>query len=116
MPAELDIEVPRNGNYFTGWTLTDETDTPLDITGWSLALSVKSAAGAGPVISAAIFSGRDDPNGFFNVRLRGSDFASVPGVMETVKLAYDFVAKDADNIAIVETRGHIHLKPGVTSL
>lgn len=115
MPAEMNIEVPRNGNYFKGWTLEDDLGNPLDITGWTLRLQARPVAGAGgAAIASALISGRDDAQGFFNVRLRGSDFAAVPGSMEIVKLAYDFIAFDADNIVIVETRGQIHLIPGVT--
>lgn len=115
MPAELDIEVPRNGNYFKGWTLTDDQNAPLDITGWALKLQIKAVAGSGPVIANATFSGRIDAQGFFNVRINGADFSAVDGPMETVKLAYDFLATDIAAIPIVETRGHIYLTPGVTT-
>lgn len=117
MPVEMDIEVPRNGDFFMGWQLVDDkTGDPFDITGWALKLQVKPVAGA-PVgaIASAIFSGRDDASGFFNVRLRGSDFAAVPGPMERVRLAYDFLCTDASGLKIIETRGSVILVPGVTT-
>jgi len=115
MAARLDIEVPRNGDYFARWTLRDRnTREPLDITGWTLTLSIASVAGAGSTVASATFSARDNPGGSFNIRIRGSDCAGVPGPMEIVRLAYDFVATDTTGVRVVETRGQIILMPGVS--
>lgn len=115
MAASLDIEVPRNGDYFAGWTLRDQnTGEPLDVTGWTLAMQVRHVAGQGSVVASAQFSGRIDHAGYFDVLLLGSDFAAVPGGSEIVRLAYDFRATDADGVRVIETRGQIILIPGVT--
>jgi hypothetical protein len=115
MAADLNIEVPRNGDYFGGWQLHDRnTGDPLDITGWTLALRVRPIAGAGSVIASAEFLNREDAAGYFDVLLRGTAFSSVAGATEIVRLAYDFRAIDADGIRVIQTRGHIILMPGVT--
>ena len=115
MAARLDIEVPRNGDYFARWTLRDRnTREPLDITGWTLTLSIASVAGAIAPANAnversagiiACAEGR--------ARNRRS-CAGVPGPMEIVRLAYDFVATDTTGVRVVETRGQIILMPGVS--
>lgn len=116
MSLETNIRVPRNGDWFMGWALTDDTGAAIDITGWTLKLQVKAVAGApGGPIASAIFSARDDVNGTFNVRLRGSDFASVAGPMERVTLAYDFLCTDGSGIKMIEVNGAVFLMPGVSA-
>lgn len=117
MPAELDIEVPRNGDYFKRWYILDDQAAGIDITGWNLGLWIRTVAGdANPPVAYGHITGRDDANGSFNVKITGSEFVSVPGGQETVTLAYDFAGTDTTGVKVVETRGHIFLKPGVTFL
>ncbi|MFK4794678.1 hypothetical protein [Sphingobium sp. ZW T5_29] len=115
MTARMDIEVPRNGDYFMGWQLRDSAGDPLDLTGVALALHVRAVAGQGIVIADATISDRVDNQGSFNVRIAGSDFRFIPGDSEIVRLAYDFLATASDDIKIVEVRGQIILMPGVTT-
>ncbi|MBB5709355.1 hypothetical protein [Sphingomonas xinjiangensis] len=115
MAADLDIEVPRNGDYCQGWWMEDqETGEPIDITGWTLGLSVRAVAGQGSVIASAAFRNRDDVAGYFEPLLSGQQFDGVPGANRIVRLAYDFRATDAEGIRVIETRGQIILHPGVT--
>lgn len=115
MTATMDIEVPRNGDYYMGWQLVDPDDQPIDLTGATLALQIRYAAGAGGApVASATFDTREDLAGRFNVKISGSSFTSVDGPMEIVRLAYDFRVTGADGIKIVETRGTLILAPGVT--
>jgi len=117
MPAEMDIEIQRNGDYLAGWQLTDDqTGDPLDITGWTLALEVRTVAGiGGAAIASATFQNRVDAEGYFDILIEGADFSAVPNPMNIANLAYDFVATDDAGARIVEVRGHIILTPGVTA-
>lgn len=118
MPAEMNIEVPRNGSYFQRWTFRDRlTREPLDISEWTFALDIKSAAGApGSPVGSAIFSDVDGPGGGVNVRIDGADLSEVEGAQEIVRLAYDFLGRDEESVITVEARGQIILMPGVSTL
>lgn len=124
MAVAMDIEVPRNGHFLKGFTLEafEEVDgeeiwSPIDITGWTFALDVKASAGAsGPPIASATFSDLDGLTGYVSVKIDGSDFASVEGEQEVVRLSYDYLAKDIDNIIMVEARGQVILLPGTSSI
>jgi len=118
MAANLNIEVPRNGSYFQRWTFRDKlTGSPLDVTAWTFALHVKRAAGIQDgTLAAATFSDVDGPNGGVNVRLDGQALASLEGAQETIRLAYDFLARDEGGVITVQTRGQIILMPGVSQL
>lgn len=115
MAADLDIEVPRNGDYFAGWTMRDRlTNEVIDLADWVLELKVRAVAGQGAVLASASFPTRDDALGYFDIRIRGSDFEAVPGPSEIVRLAYDFRATDPTGVRVIETRGQIILIPGAT--
>lgn len=112
---DFDITVPRNGDYFRTWQLVDADGNPIDITGHTLVLEVKNAAGdADPPIASATLTIEAQPFGIFDVLLEGADFAAVPGVMETVRLAWDLKRTDPTGIITIERRGAVVLQPGVS--
>jgi len=110
----LDIRVPRNADYFEGWQLNDNEGVALDLTGDTLALSIRAVAGQGPVLASATINLFDPANGSFTVRIRGSDLSSIDGQSEVVTLAYDLRITYADGIQDVPVAGQIILTPGVT--
>ncbi len=113
----LPITVERNGSYLEGWQITDDAGAPLDITGWTFEMAVKYAAGdADPPLALFTVTVVDLPTAQLEVKLLGSALVAVPGEHETVKLAYDFIAKDAANVPSAYVKGPIYLEPGVSTL
>lgn len=113
MPASLDLEVPRNGNYFQEWRLTDSDKAPLNLTGSTLEMDCRAISGAGAVIASATIVMVEPLNGQFTVNWTGSDFDAVDGPTEVVRLAYDLKRTFGD-ITEIPVRGHILLIPEVT--
>ena len=115
MSGIMDIEVPRNGDYYNGWEFLDRDGYPIDFTGSTLALQIRTAAGAdGAPVASATFDNREDLLGRFNVKISGDDFDSIPNDMEVSRLAYDFRVTEPDGVEFVMLRGQIILVPGVT--
>lgn len=112
-PRNFDIEVPRNGHYYELWQITDVDQQPIDLTGHTLSMAARDAAGTGAIIATAILSIDDATAGSFHVKWTGSDFDAVQGATEVVRLAYDF--KDTFvGVTKIVCRGHIVLFPEVT--
>lgn len=112
---DFDITVPRNGDYFRTWQLVDVSGAPIDLTGHTLVLAVRAAAGEeGDPIASATITIEPLPHGMFDVLLHGADFDDVEGSMEIVNLAYDLKRTDPTGIITVELRGAVILKPGVS--
>ena len=115
MPANMDIEVQRNGSYSQSWTFLDKnTREPLDLTGWTFKLDVKRNAGASEVIASAVIDQIDIADASINVTIPGSAFSAIEGAQETVTLAYDLLIRDSANLPVVQTRGNVYLTPGVS--
>lgn len=114
MPNDLDILVPRNGDYRQDWRLTDNEGEPIDLTGCSVQLDVRYVAGQGSVLTSATVDLHDPVNGTFTLSILGDDLADLPGPTEIVRLAYDLRVVDADGGIQVFPRGQVILVPGVT--
>lgn len=122
MRSDLSIEVPRNGHYQGGWLLRCIAENesggvsypPIDLTGHSLDLEVRSVAGQGSAIAKADIDIYDPANGRFTVTLNGRDFRAVPGATERVRLAYDLKHTYPDGITRIYPRGQVILVPGVS--
>lgn len=113
MAADLDIEVARNAAFLRQLTITDDDGAPIDLTGASFALDVRSAAGVGSVLASATVTVDDAPNGLLTIELLGSAFSGVTGTTEIVRLAHDFLATQ-DSVTIALVRGEIVLLPAVS--
>jgi len=115
MAINMDIEVPRNGDFSRTSQLVDADGFPIDLTSNAMALDIRRLPGDGgaPVASAAV---EIEPGiqGFFTETIRGSQLSDVPGQFETVRLAYDLRRVDGGGLVTVERRGVINLVPGVT--
>jgi len=114
MRAELDISVPRNGDYYQLWSLEDADGVASNLTSHGLALDIRDSAGSGAVIASATIE-IDDPPTAFTVRIKGSDFDGFGSPTEVVRLPYDLKHTFPDAIVEVPVGGHILLIPEVTS-
>lgn len=110
----LDIEVPRNGDYFERWQLLDRDGVPIDITSDVLMADARSIAGGGSVIASAVIVKEAGTGGFFTMLWRGSDFDSFGGRMQPVRAAYDLKKNNSDGTARIVCRGHLIIYPEVT--
>jgi hypothetical protein len=113
MPASLDLEVPRNGDYYQEWQLCDAAGAAIDLTSSVITMACRRIAGAGGIVAAAEIAIVDPTNGQFTVRWKGEDFFEIEGVTEIVRLAYD-MRRVAGGITEIPVRGHIVLMPEVT--
>lgn len=115
MPVQMDIEVPRNGDYTREGRLVDDAGLPIDLTGCTMRLEIRRLAGDGgaPVATADIDI---EPGiaGRFTETIRGADLGGLTGTFEVVRFAYDLVRIDPDGLRFVERRGFINYVPGVT--
>ena len=110
----LDIRVPRNGDYFEDWKLNDGSGQPIDLSGMSLDLRIRTVAGQGLVLASASITTADPGNGIFSVLISGASLAAVSGKSELVRLAYDLRLTYPDGIKAVPVAGQIILVPGAT--
>lgn len=118
MLTEYNIPLARNASYKRGWTmLYPDGVTPIDLTGWTFALDIKANDDLdGPVIASALIDNFSAIEGSFDVTIEGSDFPEPVGEPQIVRFAYDFIAKDATDVAATITRGQVVLYPGVSAL
>jgi hypothetical protein len=116
---QVTIAIPRNGVYEQDWqfrarSVDGRTWEPIDLTGHTLTMRFRRAAGQGPVIASATFDIYDALNGWFTVRVNGADFSSIQGSTEIVSIAYDLKDTYPDGNAFVYPSGHALLMPGVS--
>lgn len=111
MPANLDIEVPRDGHYHEGWSLTDTDGVALDLTGHVVTAAAQAASGTGPVIASATIDVYDAAHGRLNMTWAGIDFVSVEGLTEIVRLAWKLRDTAPDGITKDLVIGEIILTP-----
>lgn len=118
MVAMIAIRVPRNADFTSSLTLVDKlTGDPIDITGWTFALHIKSSASPdSPTLSIANFSNIDGENGSMDMIIRGESLSGVPGEQEVVRLAYDLLGRDEEGVTALTIEGEILLTPGVSSI
>lgn len=114
MRADLDIGVPRNGHYFQTWALTDADGESAALTGHTIEIDIRAAAGSGAVLGSATIEILD-PDTAFSVLIDGSDFDAVGSLTEVVRLSWDLKHTFPDGIIEVPVGGHILLYPEVTA-
>lgn len=107
----VDLDVPRDGHYSSGWALTDNVGAPLDLTGHTITAVAQRAAGTNPVIATAIIDLYDAANGRFDMTWAGGDFSEVEGPTEIVRLSWKLRDTHADGKSFDLVRGHILLFP-----
>ncbi len=110
----LDIEVPRNGDYFEEWQLIDVAGLPIDITGHTLQAKAQEIAGDGVVVGEATIAIVEAATGRFTMRWRGEDFDDLGEPTVRVSIAYDLKHTYPDGVRIVPAWGFLLLKPEAT--
>lgn len=117
MAAQLDIPLRRNEVWSRGWRISDGDGQPLDITGWTIAMHVRSRVNNSALIAAAEIEITDGPNGEFSTVLRaGEDSAlyALGSPLQTLNLPYDLRATDEAGTSLVLAAGVVVLSRGVT--
>lgn len=115
MTVEMDIEVPRNGDYVRRSQLVDDKGLPIDLTSNTMELEIRRLAGDGGIpVASGIITIEPGANGYFEELIRGSDLGPISGTYAVVRFAYDLRRNHPDGIKTVERRGHVLLVPGTT--
>lgn len=108
--TQADITLFRNEvRTFSGQYVADD-DTPISLTGITLASSAKAQAGDDDVVTSATFNVTNASQGLFTYSWDGADFDAYGNVTSECRLAYDL--KVDDDVVLY---GQIILKPGVTA-
>ncbi len=110
----INLELQRNASLTQEVQLQDTAGGPLDLTGNTLSMKVRSRAGdTGSALATATISVIDAATGLISIYLAGSSLSAVPGAHEIVRLAYDLIVTRA-TVPIVVMRGTLALLPGVS--
>lgn len=115
MPASLNIEVPRQGDWLKELQLTDIAGVPIDITGHTITWNSRVIAGVGAVIASATVTILEAANGMILARWHGPDFDSVGNQTEIVRVAHDLKDIYPDGTVDVPFRGQLIVFPEVTA-
>jgi len=109
----LDLRVYRHGMYHETWQLRDVDGNPLDITGCTMQLYFRAAAGQGPTLLTSTFDIYGPAYGLFTVTFDGA-FPGVPGQSEVVRIAYDLRLTYSNGVRVVPVAGQLSIIPGVS--
>lgn len=114
MMERLDIEVPRNGDYFGEWRLTDDAGEPIDLTGHALSMIARATGGDPVIVASATIAITEAANGQFTVRWHGADFDQYGDPFARSDAAYDLKQVYPDGIILIPVRGQLYITPEVT--
>lgn len=126
--GKFDIEVSRNAMWARELQFTDDVGVPIDLTGMSGRLQVRTFGGADgvPLIDlptvAADREGLcfiDRPNGYLQIRFDWPTIAALPGLNEpeigvAKRFSYDLILTDSDGFAWRPIEGFFIVLAGVT--
>lgn len=115
MSPDLDIEVPRQGDWFKELQLTDRAGVPIDLTDCTLLWRARRIAGTGAVIATATIQITERVNGRVSVSWHGPDFDAVGNPTEIVRVAHDLKLTFASGRIDVPFRGQLIIFPEVTT-
>jgi len=117
MAAQSDIYLQRNEDYVRRWVLTSTDDAPLDITGCTITLQVKSRVDNSTVIATGEIGIIDAENGEIEVRLHGSSghpLSTYGSPLQVENLRYDVLLIYPDGIHMPLVTGTVVLSRGTT--
>ncbi|WP_333571302.1 hypothetical protein [Sphingomonas sp.] len=114
MSRSFDIEVPRQGDWLREFAMTGDDDTPINLTGASIAWQARSVGGVGAVLGTAAVSIVEPLSGRITVRWHGPDFHAIGLPSEIVRVAHDMKVTYPDGIVDVPLRGQLIIYPEVT--
>ena len=113
--ATLDLQVPRNGDYFAEWQLQDNDGDPIDLTGHALTMNARAVAGDAAVLASATLAMVEPLTGRFTVRWHGVDFDGFGNVFSLARASYDLKHLFPDGIVEIPVRGQLLIVPEVTA-
>ncbi|WP_066795021.1 hypothetical protein [Sphingomonas soli] len=112
---ELNIVLPRQGDFVKEYQFTDTAGVPVDITGHTLTWQARKTAGTGAVLASATITILEASSGRFKAKWHGPDFDEVEGPTEIVRVAHDLKDIYPNGVIDVPVRGQIILLPEVTA-
>lgn len=116
MAAQIDIPLQRNEDWVRRFPMKSGGE-PIDMTGWTLAMQVRSRTDNGALIAAAEITTSELAQGAFTVTLRASEgtpLNSYGSPLQTENLPYDLRATDSAGTKITLFGGVVVLSRGVT--
>lgn len=111
----LDIEVPRNGDYFAEWRMEDADGEAIDLTGHTLTMQARAVAGDVTVLATATIDLVEASDGRYSVLWHGSDFDDFGNIFQVSRASYDLKHTYPDAITMIPVRGHLLIMPEVTA-
>jgi hypothetical protein len=126
LATEMPLALNRNGDYQDTWYITNDDDTPYDLTGCTVEMDVKAVADvdADPLVSltdtgSLTVTGfklpADPTEGWVTVTIKGADLSSVGRTQQPQPLVWDFRITAANGIRDVMIGGPLTYAPGVTA-
>ena len=113
MTASLNIDVPRNGEFYREITLVAQDGNPIDLTGAAVSASARDIPG-GTVVASATVVLIEASAGKFTLRWTGSDFDSFGSAAEIARPSYDVKVVRA-GLTEIPFRGYLNLLPENTA-
>jgi hypothetical protein len=116
MPARLDIAVQRNEAFTATLVIADDNGVPIDLTGQTLAMQVKTKASSS-LLQAATIDVTDAVAGEITVTLpatTGNPLHTYGDPLLTYELPYDLVLTDVDAVPTALLAGYVILSRGVS--
>lgn len=110
----LDLEVPRNADFYEEIQLTDVDGVPINLTGHTVESDARVIAGDGAVIASATIVIVEPLDGRFSMRWRGDHFDAIGDKTQVVRVAYDVKHTYPDGVRVVPFRGNLLLVPEST--
>lgn len=114
MTERMDLQVPRNGDFFAEFQLCDSAGTPIDLTGHVLQSNARAIAGDGAVAASAVISLVEPITGRFSMRWRGSDFDGSGEPTRVSRFDFDLAHLYPDGLRLVPLRGTLLVIPEST--
>lgn len=118
MAAQMNISVQRNEDWARLWSVKNpKTGQPFNISGWSIAMQVKSKLNNSAVIASADCAIYDGPRGLFTTILKASEGTPLNAYgspIQTENLPYDIRVTTGSGLKIALVSGVIILNRGTT--
>lgn len=116
MPARLDIAMQRNEDFGCALEVTDNVGAPIDLTGWSLALSVKERLETTIVLQSADIEILDAATGWINIQIQGpgAPLGEYGDPLLSYELPFDLIATDPEGVPTALLAGYVTVSRGIS--
>lgn len=106
MPIRQDLIVEQNASFSYVYTHKDAAGSPVDLTGYSAAMSIKRQPGQTTVARAYLSTGADADGGTITLGGAAGTVTLAMTAADTLKLLWDF-----DLWAVIEKGGDVTVEP-----